>query len=85
MRHRHAMTREREVADELAETNARLRLAMDAGRMAVWDVDVVAGRLTSSPELNRLLDFPEDYSPTMDEVRERYRPGEGLSVRRAGA
>ena len=72
------------LAEELAEINARLRLAMDAGRMAVWDVDVVTGELTASPELNRLLDFPEDAHPTMDEVRQRYRPGEGTSVRAAG-
>lgn len=85
MRHKQAIAREKEVAEELAESNARLRLAMEAGRMAVWDVDVVSGRLTTSPELNRLLDFPEGYDPTMDEVRERYRPGEGISVRRAGA
>ena len=84
MRQGRATTREDEVADELAESNARLRLAMDAGRMAVWDVDVVTGRLTASPELNRLLDFPEDHQPTMDEVRERYRPGPGTSVRQAG-
>lgn len=79
-----AITREQDVSDALAETNARLRLAMDAGRMAVWDVDVVSGALTASPELNRLLDFPEDHHPTMDEVRQRYRPGEGTSVRAAG-
>lgn len=80
----HAITREQDVAEALAETNARLRLAMEAGRMAVWDVDVVTGALTASPELNRLLDFPEDYQPSMDEVRQRYRPGEGTSVRAAG-
>ena len=84
MRQGHATTRENEVADELAESNTRLRLAMDAGRMAVWDVDVVTGRLTASPELNRLLDFPEDHQPSMDEVRERYRPSEGMSIRAAG-
>jgi PAS domain S-box-containing protein len=84
VRHKQAITREKEVAQELAESNARLRLAMDAGRMAVWDVDVTTGALTASPELNRLLDFPEGYHPSMDEVRRRYLPGD-TSVRQAGA
>lgn len=84
MRQRQPNTREMEVARELAESNARLRLAMDAGRMAVWDVDVLTGALSASPELNRLLDFPEDYQPTIEEIRERYRPGEGVRVREAG-
>ncbi len=73
--------RETKAARELADSNARLRLAIDAGRMAVWDVDVVTGELTASPELNRLLDFPEDHPLTLDEVRERYRPGEGPRIR----
>ncbi|MGE5501913.1 MAG: HWE histidine kinase domain-containing protein [Ignavibacteriales bacterium] len=69
------------VAQELAETNARLRLAMDAGRMAVWDVDVVTGDLVASPELNRLLDFPDGKPLSVRELRARYLPNEGNRVR----
>lgn len=58
------------------EGQAYLRLAVDAGRMAVWDFDVSAGTLEGSPELYRLFGFPEDASPTLDEVRARYFPGE---------
>ncbi|HEX6860777.1 MAG TPA: PAS domain-containing protein [Caulobacteraceae bacterium] len=75
------ITEQKQVAQELLETNARLRLAMDAGRMAVWDVDVVTGHLSGSPELNRLLDFPPGALPALDEIRRRYRPGEGQRVR----
>lgn len=77
-------TEARRVAQELAEANARLRLAMDAGRMAVWDVDIAEARISTSPELNRLLDFPEDATPSLEEMRERYMPGEGQRVRQAG-
>lgn len=76
-----AKAREAAVARELADNSARLRLAMDAGRMAVWDVDFDSGQLTGTPELNRLLDFPEDHHPTIEEVRERYRPGESPRIR----
>jgi len=77
------ISEQKQVAQELIETNARLRLAIDAGRMAVWDVDVASGALTASPELNRLLDFPDGLLPSMDEVRTRYLPGEGERVRAA--
>ncbi|HET7410242.1 MAG TPA: PAS domain-containing protein, partial [Paracoccaceae bacterium] len=58
------------------EAEARLRLAVDAGQMAVWDVDIATERLVGSAELNRLLGFPEGASPTLAEVRARYLPGE---------
>lgn len=78
------ITDQRRVAQELMDANARLRLAMDAGRMAVWDADVGTGAITISPELTRLLDFPEDAQPDLEALRSRYVPGEGQRVREAG-
>jgi PAS domain S-box-containing protein len=78
------ITEQKHTAQELMEANARLRLAVVAGRMAVWDVDVATAALTGSPELNRLLDFPEGATPTLEEIRARYRPGDGARVREAG-
>ena len=60
----------------LRDSEARLRLAVEAGRMAVWDFDVGSETIRTSPELNRLLGYPEDATPTLDEIRERYYPGE---------
>lgn len=54
----------------------QLRLALRAGRMAMWDHDAIANRLTTSPELNALLGFPEDHPLTIEEVRANYLPGE---------
>jgi hypothetical protein len=34
-------------------------LAVDAAGVAVWDLDVVAGEVAHSPDLNRMLGFPE--------------------------
>lgn len=59
----------------------RLRVAIDAGRMAVWEVDLVRDELAGSPELNRLLGFPEDSTPTLDLVQSGYFPGEGERLR----
>jgi PAS domain S-box-containing protein len=60
--------------DERAESAARLRLAIEAGRMAVWQVD---GRgIAASPELNRILGYPDDFPTTLADVNALYLPGE---------
>jgi PAS domain S-box-containing protein len=63
-------------AEALRESEARLRLAVEAGRMSVWEYDIATDSVTGSPELNRLLGFPEDATPTIEEMRARYWPGE---------
>jgi PAS domain S-box-containing protein len=60
----------------LRDSEARLRLAVEAGRMAVWDYDASAQSIRTSPELNRLLGFPADAKPTLEEIRDCYYPGE---------
>ena len=70
------ITEERAIAQRLADSEARLRLAVEAAGMAVWEVDGIRGTLTRSPELNRLFGFAEDAEPTLDEFRSRYAPGE---------
>lgn len=62
--------------DQVAESEARLRLALDAGDMAVWEVDVVAGTVTHSPKLNMLCGFPPDARPSVAEFQAHYAPGE---------
>ncbi len=78
------VTLEEESAAQLRESEARLRLAMDAADLAVWELDTASGRLTPSPELNRLLGFEEDASPTLEEARSRYAPGERERVAAEG-
>ena len=68
-----------------AESEARLRLAIDAAQMAVWEVDVTAGTVTGSVELNRLCGFPDDATPTLEEFNSRYAPGELERIGREGA
>ena len=64
-----------QVQTAVRESEARLRLALDAGRMAVWESDTRTNSITTSPELNHLLGFAEDASPTIEEIRSRYAPG----------
>ncbi len=65
-----------EAAEALRESEARLRLAVKAGQMAVWEYDIAADEVTRSPELNRLLGFAEDATPSIAQMRAGYWPGE---------
>jgi PAS domain S-box-containing protein len=58
----------------LRESEMRLKLAMDAGGMAVWESQGAA--IKSSPELNRLLGFAPDEEVSAERIRSRYAPGE---------
>ncbi len=69
----------------LAASEERLRLAIDAAEMAVWDLDLETNTIVRSPELNRMLGFPENAHPTIDELRSRYAPGERERIEEEGA
>lgn len=71
----------------LRASEDRLRLAIDAGHMAVWEHETASDRITASPELNRLLGYPADTELDIAEVRTRYYPGdrERLSAIAMGA
>jgi PAS domain S-box-containing protein len=78
-------TEARETENALHDATRRLRLAMDAGRMAIWNLDLRTDELQGSPELNRLLGFPPDARPTADDTRARYAPGERERLAAIGA
>lgn len=65
----------------LRESEARLRLAMDAGRMAVWESHGATDAVRTSPELNRLLGFSAEEEVTGDQLRSRFAPGERERLR----
>ena len=65
----------------LAESEARLRLAIDAGRMAIWEVETATDTIKASPEMNRLFGLPPGSEPTSDDIRQRYAPGEREKLR----
>jgi PAS domain S-box-containing protein len=70
------ITARRELEEVERETAQRLRLSIEAGQMVVWDLNVREDTLAHSPELNRLLGFPEGNALDLNAVRARYAPGE---------
>ena len=62
----------------------RLKLALDASRMAVWEVDLQNDSLVGSPDLNALFGLPEDEVPDLATLRAHYYPGEQERVEALG-
>jgi PAS domain S-box-containing protein len=60
----------------LGEREAHLTLALAAGQIAPWVVDYRTKQVSSSPELNRMLGFPDEAEPTLEELTAGYYPGE---------
>jgi PAS domain S-box-containing protein len=61
---------------ELEDGQARLRLALSAGDLAIWELDVATNRVTASKELNRLYRFPDESVPRLEDFQSLYAPGE---------
>jgi len=76
---------EKEATRKLLESEERLRFAVEAGRMAIWEVDLETGVVTPNPELNIMFGFPAEYKPSLAELRSRYAPGEMERIGRIGA
>ena len=79
------ITQQRNAEQALVESEARLRYAIEAGKMAVWEIDLDRNTITPSPELNELCGFPPDASPSLEEFRSRYAPGEESRIDRESA
>lgn len=67
----------------LRRSEGRLKLAIEAGRMAVWSLDA-QGAVQTTPEFNRLMGLPQDANPTLSELQTRYYPGELERLREIG-
>lgn len=70
------ITYRREAEQIESQAAQRLRLALEAGRMAVWDLDVATNTVTGSPDMSRLLGFPDGEPIDAEAARLRYCPGE---------
>jgi PAS domain S-box-containing protein len=78
------ITEQKRADDALIESEARLRLALEAGQMAVWELDVDTQTIAHSPQLNALCGFPPEANPTPADFRARYAPGERERIEREG-
>ena len=74
------ITAQRNAEQALIESEARLRYAIEAGKMAVWEIDLDRNSITPSAELNALYGFPPDAKPTLEDLRTRYAPGEEARI-----
>jgi PAS domain S-box-containing protein len=69
------LARERSAREALLESEQRLRLALDAGRMGTWEWDIERGRVAWSPEEEQLYALPAgSFSGTLEEYRQRIHP-----------
>jgi two-component sensor histidine kinase len=74
-----------ELTRTLLESEERLRFAVEAGKMAIWEVDLDTGVVTPNDELNVMFGFPQGTKPSLTELRSRYAPGELERIGRIGA
>ncbi len=74
-----SVRREREA--RLHESEARLRLAVEAARMAIWEYDVRLERLQLSRELAAFLGLTTQELGDMEAVRARYHPDDRHRIR----
>ena len=79
------VTAQRLEQEENRATAAKLGLAIQAGRMAVWEHDAATDTLKSSPEVNALLGFDPDHVLDAADIRARFHPGDGERLRAAAA
>ena len=66
------ITGRKKAENRVRKSEQRLRLAIEAGRLAIWEYDLATDEVTSTPDLNRMLGFPEDQPVDIGEVRRRY-------------
>jgi two-component sensor histidine kinase/PAS domain-containing protein len=79
------ITEQTKATHALTESETRLRLAIEAGKMAIWEVDLETGNVTNTPELNLLFGLPKEAKPTFAELRALYAPGEVERLKQEGA
>jgi len=79
------ITARKETEAALTESERRLSMAMDAGRLAVWEVDLASATVTPSAALNQLYGFELDAVPSLADYQSRYAPGENERLQLLGA
>lgn len=77
------ITERKRSEDALRDAELRQRLAIDAARLAVWEVDIATEQVKVTPELNTLFGLPPDAEPILDELRRFYADGEREKVQAA--
>ena len=79
------ITGRKKAENRVRKSEQRLRLAIEAGRLAIWEYDLATDEVTSTPDLNRMLGFPDDQPVDIGEVRRRYHAGDEARLKEASA
>lgn len=53
---------------ETAPSEVNVQSALRAGKVAIWEVDVLTGKVTSTKDINTLVGLPPDYPLTFEEM-----------------
>jgi PAS domain S-box-containing protein len=69
------ITERKNLHQALEASEARLKLAIGAGGLAVWEYRSTTNSIVTSPELNALLGFSPDEQVSTEDLRSRYAPG----------
>jgi PAS domain S-box-containing protein len=78
------ITDRKKVENRVRKNEQRLRLALEAGQLAIWEYDIATDSLQNTSDLNRMLGFPEDHPLDLADIRNRYMPGDQERVKAAG-
>lgn len=68
------VTARKAAEQRLSEREADLKAALDAGSLAPFEFDHLAGVMAPSPRLNLLYGYPPDHVLTLRDMRDRYHP-----------
>lgn len=76
---------ERKATEEaLRHSELRQRLAMEAAKMAIWELDTVNDTAVITPELCSMFGLDPASKPTLQDLRQRYAASEREKVHAAG-
>lgn len=75
------VTESRHAELALRESEARLRLVVESGRLGIWELDTGTGKTTWSPGFKALLGLPENFQPTEGAFYERVHPDDVERIR----
>lgn len=62
--------------DRLGQSEARLTLAQEVGRIGIWDLDLKTGALWWSPSLYKVTGISPDSQPSVEAIMERIDPAD---------
>ena len=63
-------------ADRAADSEQRLKLAVAAAGISVWELDLASQRIDHAPDLNRLYGFAPGEKLRLADFQARFAPGE---------